>query len=389
MDTTDDNKDGASINYMPKELSQSLANGTKFVDEVLRGPTERCLENFRMDKQVFYKLCDTLQARGLLRHTNRIKIEEQLAIFLFIIGHNLRTRAVQELFHYSGETISRHFNNVLKAVMQITRDFFLPPGSDVPPEISKDPRFYPYFKDCVGVVDCIHIPVMVGVDEQGPFRDKNGLLSQNVLAAFSFDLRFHYVLAGWEGSASDLRVLNSAITRQVKLEVPEGKYYLVDSKCANMPGFIAPYDGVTHGFNEFLAGYHPQDARDLFNQRHSILRKATGQIFGALKTRFPILTSAPPYPLQTQIKLVIAACAIHNYIRKEKPDDLIFKMYEQDYTLLVEELPHPSEVEQSMQLENSALDTAFEKEQLELSSQLRDSISSDMWDDYIRDFSTM
>lgn len=74
----------------------------------------------------------------------------------------------------------------------------------------------------MGAVDGIHIPVMVGVDEQGPFRNKNGMLSQNVVAACSLDLRFHYVLAGWEGSASDLQVLNSALTRRNKLQVPEG-----------------------------------------------------------------------------------------------------------------------------------------------------------------------
>ncbi|CAN0857902.1 hypothetical protein LINGRAHAP2_LOCUS6982 [Linum grandiflorum] len=222
MRSPEDENDTGFGNYVPEELSQSLANGTKFVDEVLSGRSDRCLENFRMDKQVFYKLCDILQAKGLLRHTSRIKIEEQLAIFLFIIGHNLRTRAVQELFRYSGETISRHFNNVLNAIMGISLEFFNPPGSDIPPEIFEDPRFYPYSKDCVGTVDGIHVPVAVGIDEQGPFRNKNGLLSQNVLAACSFDLKFHYVLAGWEGSASDLRVLNSALTRRNKLQVPEG-----------------------------------------------------------------------------------------------------------------------------------------------------------------------
>ncbi|KAJ6760055.1 NUCLEASE HARBI1-LIKE PROTEIN [Salix purpurea] len=204
MENSDDEKDGVFGNCMPKELSISLTNGTKFVDEVLRGPSDRCLENFRMDKQAFYKLCDILQGKGLLRHTNRIKIEEQLAIFLFIIGHNLRTRAVQELFRYSGETISRHFNNVLNAIMAISLDFFQPPGSDIPPEILEDPRFYPYFKALVG-------------------------------------------------------------------------------------------------------GYPPRDSRELFNQRHLLLRNVTDRIFGALKARFPILMSAPPYPLQTQVKLVVAA----------------------------------------------------------------------------------
>lgn len=137
MECSDDEKDDIFENYLPKEMSRSLtSNGTKFVDEVLNGQNEHCLENFRMDKHVFYKLCDLLQARGFLHHTNRIKIEEQLAIFMFIIGHNLRTRAVQELFRYSGETISRHFNNVLNAIiMAISLDFFQGAGPDIPPEV--------------------------------------------------------------------------------------------------------------------------------------------------------------------------------------------------------------------------------------------------------------
>lgn len=147
MDSSDDEKDGVFENYIPKELNHNIAiNGSKFVEVVLNGQNESCLENFRMDKHVFYKLCDILQARGLLRHTNRIKIEEQLAIFMFIVGHNLRTRAVQELFKYSGETISRHFNNVLNAIMAISLDFFQPPGSDIPPEVRENPSFYPYFR---------------------------------------------------------------------------------------------------------------------------------------------------------------------------------------------------------------------------------------------------
>ncbi|XP_062118038.1 uncharacterized protein LOC133831678 [Humulus lupulus] len=393
MKSSDDEKDMAYGNYVPTEVSRGLGySGAKFVDEVLNGENERCLENFRMDKHVFYKLCDILQAKGLLRHTNRIKIEEQLAIFMFIVGHNLRTRAVQELFRYSGETISRHFNNVLNAVMAISLDFFQPPGSEVPSAISEDPRFYPYFKDCVGAIDGIHVPVMVGVDEQGPFRNKNGLLSQIVLAACSFDLKFHYVLAGWEGSASDLQVLNSALTRRNKLQVPEGKFYLLDNKYVNLPGFMAPYPGVPYHLKEFPDGYHPQNAKELFNQRHSLLRNAADRIFGSLKARFPILMSAPPYPLQTQVKLVVAACAIHNYIRKEEPGDWLFKMFE-DNDLPQEESPPPPQVEVEQQpmknIENSALDIHFEDEQLEFSLQLRDSIATEMWNDYINDISSL
>lgn len=173
--------------------------------------------------------------------------------------------------------------------------------------------------------------------------------------------------------------------------VNAGRYYLLDSKYANLPGFIAPYPGVPYHLKDFPSGCHPQDAKELFNQRHSLLRNATDRVFGALKARFPILMSAPPYPLQTQVKLVVAACAIHNYIRREKPDDLIFKMFEEENTVLqIEEPLPPLELEQPIiHIENSALDIAFDAEELEFASQLRDSLASEMWNDYIQDFSTL
>lgn len=365
----------------------------KFVDQVLNGTNEACMENFRMDKHVFYKLCDIFQTRGLLKHTSRIKIEEQLAIFMFIVGHNLRTRAVQELFKYSGETISRHFNNVLNAIITISLEFFKPPGSEIPPEIREDPRFYPYFKDCVGAVSGIHFPVIVGVDEQGPFRNKNGALSQSVIASCSFDMKFHYVLAGWEGSAPDLKVLNSALTRQNKLEVPEGKYFLVDFKYENIPGFIAPYVGAPYGLLEHENGFKPQDAKELFNHRHSLLRSITDRTLVALKERFPILMSAPSYPLPTQVKLVVAACALHNFIRDEKPDDSIFKIYEHEgcITQLDESTVQPVGFEKPEMMTNSDsrmmdADLPFDIQQIESASKLRDTIAAEIWNDYVHDF---
>ena len=42
------------------------------------------------------------------------------------------------------------------------------------------------------------------------------------MAAVDFDLKFTYVLAGWEGSAHDALILTDAIERQDGLSVPEG-----------------------------------------------------------------------------------------------------------------------------------------------------------------------
>ena len=43
-----------------------------------------------------------------------------------------------------------------------------------------------------------------------------------MLATISFDLKFTYVLVGWEGSAHDSHVLNDAFARPGGFSIPEG-----------------------------------------------------------------------------------------------------------------------------------------------------------------------
>ena len=57
---------------------------------------------------------------------------------------------------------------------------------------------------------------------QGRFRGRKDGITQNVLVAISFDLKFTYVLVGWKGSAYDSRVLNDAFARSGGFSIPEG-----------------------------------------------------------------------------------------------------------------------------------------------------------------------
>lgn len=140
------------LKHRTKELDEdedddSEPTGRMFVNEVLNGHNSFCRDMFRMDKRPFRRLCDILRGRRLLRDTLEVRVEEQLAIFLLTIGHNERNRVVQERFHHSGETISRHFNNVLNAVVSLAPDFFQPPDGTTPAEIVAKPgKYYPYFE---------------------------------------------------------------------------------------------------------------------------------------------------------------------------------------------------------------------------------------------------
>ena len=55
---------------------------------------------------------------------------------------------------------------------------------------------------------------------QAAFRGRKHTITQNMLSVVDFDLRFTYVLAGWEGSAHDALILSDALERADGLRVP-------------------------------------------------------------------------------------------------------------------------------------------------------------------------
>ncbi|KAF5181631.1 CAI-1 autoinducer sensor kinase/phosphatase cqsS isoform, partial [Thalictrum thalictroides] len=86
-------------------------SGKQYVNNVFEGHEDRSLDVFRMRSNVLFDLCDALRERKLLHNTRYVSVEEQVSIFLYIVGKNDSNRTVADRFQHSGETISRHFRN--------------------------------------------------------------------------------------------------------------------------------------------------------------------------------------------------------------------------------------------------------------------------------------
>uniref|UniRef100_A0A5B7AZZ1 DUF8040 domain-containing protein n=1 Tax=Davidia involucrata TaxID=16924 RepID=A0A5B7AZZ1_DAVIN len=86
-----------------------------------------CIEQLRMNRQAFNKLCYKLQTIGQLKDTKNMLIDEQVAIFLHIIAHHVKNRVTKFRFMRSGETISRHFNVALNAVIRLEGELLKKP----------------------------------------------------------------------------------------------------------------------------------------------------------------------------------------------------------------------------------------------------------------------
>ncbi|XP_061999498.1 uncharacterized protein LOC133716867 [Rosa rugosa] len=245
---------------------------------------------FWMNKDVFIRLCDDLENIYKVKGSQRISIAEKLGMFLYTVEEGAGNRNVQERFQHSGETVSRYFSEMLNVVCDMAKEFIKPSDPEfksTPPEILGDSRYMPHFK-------------------------------------------FTFACAGWEGTAHDTRIFQSAIHNPT-LKFPKptnGKYYLVD---AGYPQIKSICYHISVKGQEFFGcvclvrwGAQPTGYKEVFNHAHSSLRSVIERTFGVWKKRWNILLDMPSYSFDKQVKIVIAAMALHNYIRRYSGRDCVF-----------------------------------------------------------------
>ncbi|KAL5482398.1 hypothetical protein ACEPAI_8992 [Sanghuangporus weigelae] len=351
----------------------SKLSGPEYVAELRNGHPEIFKSAIGMQKHVFDKLLDVLERRGGLENSKYMRTDEKLAIFLSMATTGMTNREAQNRFQRSADTISKTIHKIINILVspviynvyvRLPRD-----TDDTPPEIEDNKKLYPYLRDCLGALDCTHIHAHVLAEDRPRYRNRKGFISQNVLAVVSFDMRFMYVLSGWEGSAADSTILDDA--RKCDFLIPRNKFYLGDAGFSASTSVLVPYRGVRYHLREWHAGNQnsrPQNAKELFNLRHAQARNVVERIFGVFKRRFSIINAAPEYPIETQAALIQALCVVHNIIRIYDPhdiprlDDLVDEM----------ESEEPGE--------RAAGGGQAEKNQAEV---MRDRIAEDMWKNYV------
>ncbi|KAG6511185.1 hypothetical protein ZIOFF_029240 [Zingiber officinale] len=181
----------------------------------------------------------------------------------------------------------------------------LNPATTAPPDFVRQER----------ALDGTLIKVTPPSDQKPRYRTRKANIASNVLGVCCPNMQFIYVLPGWEGSAHDGRVLRDAMIRSNGLKVPQGCYYLVDYRYCNADGFLAPFRGQRYHLNEFH-GHRPHTAEEYFNMKHSKARNVIERCFGLLKGRWKILASPSFFPIETQVRIILACCLLHNLIRK-------------------------------------------------------------------------
>ncbi|KAA0060538.1 retrotransposon protein [Cucumis melo var. makuwa] len=223
-----------------------------------------CRQSTRMDRRTFAILCHLLRNVAGLSSTEIVDVEEMVAMFLHVLAHDVKNRVIQREF----ELIKR----------------------PVPVTSNCNDQRWKCFENCLGALDGTYIKVNVPAGDRPTFRTRKEEIATNILGVCDTKGDFVYVLAGWEGSVADSRILRDAISRENGLQVPK------------------EWRGAANA---------PTNAKEYFNMKHSSAKNVIERAFGVLNGRWAILRGKSYYPLQVQCRTILACALLHNLINME------------------------------------------------------------------------
>ncbi|XP_042049979.1 uncharacterized protein LOC121795505 [Salvia splendens] len=139
-----------------------------------------------------------------------------------------------------------------------------------------------------------------------------------------------YILAGWEGSSVDGRVLRDALSRRNGLPIKDGYYYLVDAGYTNGKGFLAPFRDQRYHLSEWRNGRQSTTPEEFFNMKHTSARNVIERCFGMLKMRWGIIRNSNIYPIKQQGRIIMPCFLLQSHIREHMHVDPIENVYGDD-----------------------------------------------------------
>ena len=148
--------------HIPDPLALALRDENeqhrvRTLNNIYNSTDAECISMLRMKRAPFFALCQTFRERSLVTDREGVSVEEQVAMFLHVVGHNQRFRVVYQSFRRSIQTVHKHFHQVLYAVGELRNDMIKPPSTATDPKILGSYRWNPYLKVIVylGFITCL------------------------------------------------------------------------------------------------------------------------------------------------------------------------------------------------------------------------------------------
>ena len=171
------------ISSTPKPYHMSILSGQGWVEELLEGHPAWIQCELGVSQDIFLELVAALESFGH-EDSKYVKIEEQLAIFLYISITGLTIQHMREHFQQPNETISKYLHlmlNIFSSDPCYTTYVNLP-NANTPPSwhLSHNPKMWPLFQFTLGALDGSHIMCAPALYSHAPYWNYKGLYLKTV-----------------------------------------------------------------------------------------------------------------------------------------------------------------------------------------------------------------
>ncbi|KAL4018598.1 hypothetical protein IC575_022198 [Cucumis melo] len=119
--------DNRRITYTPSDTCHRIRQLAYF--RMIHESDLVCHQSTRMGRRTFAILCHLFRTVSGLSSTEIVDVEEMVAMFLHVLAYDVKNRVIQREFIQSGETVSRHFNLVLLAIVRLYEELIKRPVS--------------------------------------------------------------------------------------------------------------------------------------------------------------------------------------------------------------------------------------------------------------------
>ena len=177
------------------------------------------------------------------------------------------------------------------------------------------------FPHCIGAMDGKHVTIKCHVNSGSNFYNYKNFFSIVLFAIVDADYKFLYVDVGKNGRISDGGIfVNTPIYKKLEASsvgTPQPKH--LHDRVKPVPYMIVGDDAFP--IKTYLMKLYPSRNLDItqriFNYRLSRVRRIVENVFGILSSRFVVFQKPIPLEPEKVEKVVLAACALHNFLRSK------------------------------------------------------------------------
>jgi hypothetical protein len=263
-------------------------------------------DTFRMDRDTFAYVVNLL--RPFVKSDRELTVEKKFGLLLYRMAHNCTTRQIC----LQMDTSKGSLHKLCKEILDIFKKKLFPrfvrwPTATELMIIKKEFSEMAGFPDVVGAIDGSHIKIHKPPFSDSSYFNRKKDYSIILQAVVDSDMQFININVGYPGSVHDSRVFkNSALGTALGELLSPNENIIGDNGYPLMEQLLVP----------FVARGPLNHVQRNFNKCLSSTRVIVERAFGQLKGRFSMLYKGSKNSKQFMQDSVIAACTLHNIIRK-------------------------------------------------------------------------